>query len=233
MRFADVDRHLGGVQYMSSEQGRTVYDFIIANRLPRVLELGFAHGKSSCYFAAAADEIDGHLTTIDRPAARKREPNIDQLLERCGLTERVTPVYAKGSFTWELMKLLEQDPQPRFDFAYLDAGHTWDVTGFGFFLVDRLLAPGGWMLFDDLKWTIAASEGLKDSEHAKKLPQEQRTTPQVGKVFDLLVRTQPGYVNVRQKGNWGWAQKSPDAAEATVAKAARPTRRGLLAALRR
>lgn len=214
MRFGDVDRQLAGVQYMSSKQGRTVYEFIVENRLARVLELGFAHGKSSCYFAAAVDELDGHLTTIDRPAARRREPSIDQLLDRCGLAERVTTVYAKGSFTWELMGMLEREPQPRFDFVYLDAGHTWDVTGFGFFLVDKLLAPGGWLLFDDLNWTIAASEGLRDDERAAKLPKEQRTTAQVGKVFDLLVRTQPGYRNVRQQGNWGWAQKSPDAAEA-------------------
>lgn len=227
MRFEEVDQHLDGVKFMSSEQGRTVYDFLVSNRLSRVLELGFAHGKSSCYYAAAVDELDGHLTTIDRPGARKREPNIHQLLDKCGLTHRVTPVYADGSFTWELMKLLDQTPQPRFDFAYLDAGHTWDVTGFGFFLVDKLLAPGGWMLFDDLNWTIETSEGLKGTEQARKVSAEQRTTAQVGKVFDLLVRTHPDYVNVRQKGNWGWAQKSPEAQEAT------PPKRGLLAALRR
>lgn len=227
MQFAEVDQHLDGVKFMSSQQGRTVYDFVVSNRLSRVLELGFAHGKSSCYFAAAVDEIDGHLTTIDRPGARKRDPNIEQLLEKCGLAHRATPIYADGSFTWELMKLLDTKPQPQFDFAYLDAGHTWDVTGFGFFLVDKLLVPGGWLLFDDLNWTIEGSEGLKDSERAKKLSTEQRTTAQVGKVFDLLVRTHPDYVNVKQKGNWGWAQKSPEAAESVPAP-----RKGLLERLR-
>lgn len=209
MEFAEVDRLLSSTPFMGSDQGRTVYDFIVRRRLRRVLELGFAHGKSSCYFGAAVDEIDGSVLTIDRRDAEKRDPNIAALLDRCALQHRVTPRYAAGSFTWELMKLLDQSPQPRFDFVYLDAGHTWDVTGFGFCLVDRLLEPGGWLLFDDLNWTIAGSPNSAQTEWARKLPEEMRTTPQVRKVFDLLVRTHDDYVHVRRRGNWGWAQKRP------------------------
>lgn len=157
------------------------------------------------------DELggDAHVLTIDKQAAVDRNPNIEQLLAKTGLAGRVTPVYAETSYTWELLKLLEQEPQPRFDFAYLDAGHTWDVTGFGFLLVDRLLAPGGWVLFDDLDWTIAGSTGLQGRPWAECLPTEQRETPQVRKVFELLVRTHPDYVDCVEQGDWswGWARK--------------------------
>lgn len=208
MRFDDVDAAVAGVQYMKTAQGRQVYDLLIEHKLSRVLELGFAHGKSTCYLAAAVDELpDGHVLTMDKPSALQRSPNIHQLLEKVGLAERVTPVFCETSYTWELMKLLEQDPQPQFDFAYIDGGHTWDVTGFGFFLVDRLLAPGGWMLFDDLNWTIAKSEGLRSASWAQKLPEEQRVTPQVRKVFELLVQTHPDYDEVYEKDGWGWARK--------------------------
>lgn len=209
MNFDDVDSAVAGVQYMKTAQGRQVYDFLIQHKLHRVLELGFAHGKSTCYLAAAVDELGpgGHVLTLDKPSALQRSPHIHELLEKVGLTERVTPVFCETSYTWELMKLLEQDPQPRFDFAYIDAGHTWDVTGFGFFLVDRLLAPGGWLLFDDLNWTIAASQGLRNVSWAQKLPEEQRTAQQVRKVFELLVRTHPDYDEVYERGGWGWARK--------------------------
>lgn len=211
MRFEDVDSVLAGFKYMTTQQGRQIYDLIVEHRLRRVLELGFAYGKSSCYLAAAVDELgpDGHVLTLDRLSARDWNPNIHQLLDKCGLTERVTPVFAEVSYTWELLKLLEQDPQPRFDFAYIDGGHTWDVSGFGFLLVDRLLAPGGWVVFDDLDWTVAGSRGLRNSSWAKKLPEEQRTTPQVRKVFEVLVRTHPDYDMAYESDGWGWARKRP------------------------
>lgn len=212
MRFEDVEAAVSGVPFMNPARGRLVYDHLIAHRLPRVLELGFAHGTSTCYLAAAVDELgpDGHVLTIDVSAAADRSPNIHQLLEKTGLSGRVRPVFAERSFTWELMKLLEQDPRPRFDFIYLDGGHTWDVTGYGFFLADLLLEPGGWLLFDDLDWTIAGSPGARDRQWARRLPEEERTTAQVRKVFDLLVRPHPGYIDVSDDGVWGWARKLPN-----------------------
>lgn len=211
MKFDEVDTLLKGTRFMSSQQGRRLYDFIIERRLGRIIELGFAHGKSSCYFAAAADELggDAHVTTMDRTTARDREPNIHQLLERCGLTSRVTPIFAHTSFTWDLMKMLEQDPRPRFDFAYLDGGHNWDTTGYGFFLVDRLLVPGGWMVFDDLDWTYAGSTTTVKLPKVQRMLEEERTTAQVRKVFELLVRPHPGYTEVHEKDGWGWARKRP------------------------
>lgn len=212
MKFEEVDAAVAGTKFMHSKQGREIYDFILEHRLGRVLELGFAHGKSTCYLAAAVDQLgDGHVLTMDTAHARDRKPNIHELLSKCGLTERVTPVFAASSYTWELMKLLEQRPQPRFDFAYIDGGHTWDATGFGFLLVDKLLVPGGWMLFDDLDWTIASSPSVAESRWARKVSEEERTTAQVRKVFELLVRTHPHYGELREKGGWGWARKSPSA----------------------
>jgi predicted O-methyltransferase YrrM len=211
VKFDDVDAAVTGVPFMKTKQGRQVYEFLLEHKLSRVIELGFAHGKSTCYLAAAVAELgrDGHVVTMDRTSAKERTPNIHQLLDKTGLGGRVTPVFAETSYTWELMRLLDRNPQPRFDFAYIDAGHTWDVTGYGFFLVDRLLAPGGWVLFDDLDWTIATSQGLQNAAWAQQLPEEQRTTPQVRKVFELLVKTHPGYDNVSEKDGWGWARKRP------------------------
>ena len=64
------------------------------------------------------------------------------------------------------MEMIEAELPPTFDLVYLDGGHTWDATGFAFFLVDKLLRSGGWLIFDDIYWTINRSKRLKDTEFA-------------------------------------------------------------------
>lgn len=41
---------------MTPEQGQIVYDFVKNSDIENILELGFAHGTSTCYMAAALDE---------------------------------------------------------------------------------------------------------------------------------------------------------------------------------
>lgn len=53
MKFDAIARHLDGLQYTSPHKGRVFYDFIMDTRPEQCLELGFAHGVSSCYIAAA------------------------------------------------------------------------------------------------------------------------------------------------------------------------------------
>lgn len=208
-RFDAVAAAVEGVLHMTPDQGRTIYDFVRAERPRQVLELGFAHGVSSCYIAAALEDAggDGHLLTIDQQVARQRRPSIAELLRRCGLEHRVEAVYADTSYTWELMRLLRRPEPPRLGFVFIDGAHSWDVDGFAFCLVDRLLRPGGWILFDDLDWTYASSPSLKNADWVRALPAEQRTCPQIGAVFDLLVRTHPQYTNFRVEDGWGWAEK--------------------------
>lgn len=188
-----------------------MYEFIMRARPRRILELGFAHGVSACHMAAALDELGGarHVVTIDTRHALQRRPPITELLARCELGHLVTPIFADTSYTWELMRMLGKDPPPSFDFVYVDGAHRWDPDGFAFLLADRMLAPGGWMLFDDLDWTLAESPSLRDEEWVRELPAEQRTTPQVRRIFDLLVRTHPDYTDVQEDNGWGWARKKP------------------------
>ena len=65
------------------------------------------------------------------------------------------------------MKMLEDDPEPRFDFCYIDGVHNWADDGFAFFLIDRLLVacqgdgttwlPAAW---DQLKLCVSIIAGL-------------------------------------------------------------------------
>ena len=210
MRFDEVRDAVAGIPHLTESQGQQLYDFVRSAKPAAVLELGFAHGVSACYIAAAlAANGAGQLTTIDLESARERRPDISSMLDRTGLGDRVRPVYTSVSYTWELMRMLEltdQDDRP-FDFVFIDGAHTWDTDGFAFFLVDRLLAVGGSILFDDLDWTYATSPTLKDTPFVAGLTDQERTTAQVGKVFEVLVRRHPGYGDIRVDGSFGWARK--------------------------
>jgi predicted O-methyltransferase YrrM len=201
---------LGVPRLTSTTGGRMLFDFVLGSGAEDVLELGFAHGMSTAYLAAALHERGaGRVTTFDRRDALHREPNIHAVLGRLGLEAFVRPIVAERSYTWELMRLLRErtaggEAGGAFDFCFIDGAHTWDVDGFAFFLVDKLLRPDRWLLFDDLHWTQASSpaEDLDDD-----VPDEERQAAQIELVFDLLVRAHPEYVHFRVLGNYGWAYK--------------------------
>ncbi|NOY06795.1 MAG: class I SAM-dependent methyltransferase, partial [Chlorobi bacterium] len=214
MTFDQVVRHVGTVPHMTPERGKLLYEFLRRHQPEKALELGFAHGTSSCYIAAAMQENgSGRLLTIDHERARDRDPDIFSLLERTGLGAFVEPVFCGRSYTWELMKLLDKYTvdgctEPVFDFVFIDGGHTWDSDGFAFLLVDRLLKPGGWVLFDDVLWTPSQSEG---EPWVEQLTMEERTTAHIDKVFKLLVIPHGGYQDIHFDGTWAWARKKPGA----------------------
>ena len=73
--------------------------------------------------------------------------------------------------------------------------------------MEKLLKPGGWVLFDDLRWSYASSPSMSKLDWVKELPEEVRTSQQIGAVFELLVRQQGNFWDLRREGSWGWARK--------------------------
>jgi predicted O-methyltransferase YrrM len=195
---------------MSIEQARFLSDFIASHNLCDLLELGFFHGKSTAFMAATLEKLGrGHVIAMDLESAKERNPPIVEVLSDLGLTHRVTPVYAHRSFTWELKKLLALSPLHQFDFCYIDGAHTWDGTGYSFFLVDLLLRPGGWVIFDDLDWSIATSASAMKNVHRYRMyAEEEKVARQVRDVWELLVPAR-GYQNRSENTvfKWGIARK--------------------------
>ncbi len=212
MNIADVKQQLGDTPDMSPEQAQRMWDLIESQGVHDILELGFRHGVSTCYFAAALARLGrGKVTTIDLQSAEKLQPNVLELAERIGQRDRVQVYFESTSYTWRLMRFLEESPAPRFDMCYIDGAHNWFVDGFAFFLVDRLLKPGGWIVFDDLDWNYDRSASLKDTDWVKNMPDDERLEPQVRKVYELLVKTHPHYENFKTEYGWAFAQKRQDA----------------------
>jgi predicted O-methyltransferase YrrM len=203
MNLIKVKQVVEDLPYMTLKKAQVMEDFIRKHSISSILELGFYHGVSTCYMAAALEEVvRGSIVSIDLQNAKKRQPNIEELLEKCGYSDTVEFYYEPVSYNWRLMKLIEAQ-EKTFDLCYLDGGHDWYNTGLAFFLVDKVLRPGGWIIFDDLDWTM---EHL-DAPWALRKPEEERITPQVRKVWELLVQPHPNYGNYFEQGGWGFAQK--------------------------
>jgi predicted O-methyltransferase YrrM len=193
---------------MTLERGEQIHDFVRAQRPSSCLELGTANGVGALYICSAL-EANGHgtLTSVDqRRSAQGRRPQARDLVQEAGLSGRVTLVHEETSYTWFLHDTLRSqlkadgEVEPKYDFVYIDGAHSWDVDALAFALVDRLLVPGGWILFDDLTWVFDA--------RWPNVPDYQRSLAQVREVWELLVLTHPGYDEFHSDGHWAWARKS-------------------------
>lgn len=211
MQLEEVHAVVGRTPHMGLDQAARIARHIREFKVRDVLELGFCHGVSTCYMAAALHAVSegGHIVTIDLEVQRELNPSIETLLERLDLGHLVDVYYEPTSYTWRLMRMLEETDEPRFDLCYLDGAHSWFVDGLAFFLVDRLLRPGGWLILDDLNWTYAKSPSVSDAEWVLRMPEEERNTAQIGRVYELLVKRHPGYGDFRVDGSWGYARKFP------------------------
>lgn len=200
MQLQTVADHVGDLPYMTLKKAERLRKVLLKHNCSDLLELGFFHGVSSMYMAAVLDERGtGKLTTIDKTIAKDKTPNIEQLGDELGLSDRIEHIYEERTYLWRLMKFIEEGR--KFDFCYLDGGHNWRDTGFGFFLVDQLLVDGGLILFDDFNWTPEGKPWAADWPL-----EEQRTSP-VERTWELLVGKHPQYNRLWVKGGWALAQK--------------------------
>jgi predicted O-methyltransferase YrrM len=103
------------------------------------------------------------------------------------------------SYNWSLMRVVQQHPAPLYDYVFLDGAHVWALDALAFFLLDRLLKPGGYLDFDDYSWSLAGSPALNPGAFpmtAELYTAEQIAERQVALVVDLLVKRDPRYREV-------------------------------------
>lgn len=200
---------LGTTPHMNRRQSDIITSFVKEHDFKNILELGFAHGVSTIYIANALKELNngGKITTIDNLSAKTRSPNLEGFLMELKHIDNVTIFYEPTSYNWRLMKFIENNEE-KFDFCYVDGAHNWFVDGLAFFLVEKLLTPGGWIVFDDMFWSYAASKSL--ASRVKDMPEDEKNTPHISKIFELLVKQHPNFENFSILDTWGFAQKKKD-----------------------
>lgn len=216
---------------MSPEEGRIIFDHIVAARPAEVLELGTGHGVGAAYMAAGlAAAGAGHLTTVDHAGAAF-DPSPEEVLARAGLADRVTIVREFSSYTWWLKEQVEGrsdragNVEPLYDFVYIDGAKSFTIGGLSVVLLEKLLRPGGWLLLDDLDWryTDHPEREATDGVVSRGLSEPERREPHLRAVFDLVVAQHPSFTEIRVQDEWwGWARKAPGEPRRYTVEISRP-----------
>jgi predicted O-methyltransferase YrrM len=182
----DVTEEYENLPYMSHAQAVWLRNTILDNKYSSVCELGFYHGKSTAYIGAILKEQGfGKIHTFDR-VANSVKPNVETVLGKFDLLDLVTITRAEKCFLWELGKLVEQHDDPIYDLCYFDGGHDYTTTALSFALLDKLTAPGGMLIFDDVSWR--ASEAPYDyTTIYPRMSREESVIPAVNFVCDSIV----------------------------------------------
>lgn len=62
-----------------------------------------------------------------------------------------------GTYSWTLFEMLQRGES--FDVIYVDGHHTFYIDLPAILLADKLLKPGGYLLLDDIEWTLSFLKG--------------------------------------------------------------------------
>ncbi|WP_053972487.1 class I SAM-dependent methyltransferase [Mangrovimonas sp. ST2L15] len=222
MTFDQVNQKVKGVPYISKNNAKSLYDFIIKNRPKHILELGIAHGTASCYMAAALDEIGGgELTCVDLLEVKDSfKPSIEEQLKSLDLETYVEIHRMTSGYNWFLHNDIKSSSanenkicKPKYDLIIIDGPKNWTIDSSSFFLCDKLLNQNGWIIWDDYKWTYARANKRKDATDGithRSMSQQELTTPHIKEIFELLVMQHSNYDNfiIQEDSDWVWAQKT-------------------------
>lgn len=211
------------IPFIDESKRIELYEFVKKIKPNKILELGFAHGVSTCIMASALDEMSGHrvIDTIDILPAKEWQENlisIEKLSSIMGLESFINIYRENKSYTWWLKKEVEKRKNEEnwkpYDFIFIDGSHNWTIDSSAFFLCEKLLRNGGWILFDDLKYSYShmiSVDGRNETAgvtHYDMSPDEL-CAPHVGLIFELLVKDHEHFGEFRysQDNDWGWAKK--------------------------
>jgi predicted O-methyltransferase YrrM len=176
---------------MTHDQALYMRDIILKYRCKNICELGHFHGKSSIYIGSILEEQGhGKLTTFDWTKTRVT-PSIADLIKEFDLENYITPTVSAEGYTWDLAALIKADVE-KFDFCYIDGGHTFESSTLAFVLTDILLEKNGIVIFDDLYWTADQSVKhwgvrLNSIIEYKNLTDRERLVPPVKMICDIIL----------------------------------------------
>jgi predicted O-methyltransferase YrrM len=182
-----------------------LYEHVVATTSRDVLELGTGHGATSCVLAAALRRIGGApLITVDRTT---QHIGVDVLARHVAVHDYVEPIVEPLGYEWYLADLVARHSAPCFDLVFLDGAHEWVPDALAVYLVTPLLRPGGWLVLDDINFTLRQMPWWRET-HGDRSDRELDTA-QVGMVFQLVVRRHPllHHLKVTHAGRVGWAQR--------------------------
>jgi predicted O-methyltransferase YrrM len=187
--------------------GRILYEFIVANHLSGGLELRSSPGISTVYLAGAIEALGaGMLRSVCQKMPQQDSYDIRAALQRTGLERFVALYEESSSYSWRMMKFLQEDHFEQYDFCLIDGGQTWAGVGFACCLAERILKPDGWILLDNIDFSFRESR-VKNKKWVTSKQEDEQTTHQVQCVFELLLQQNPAFGAFLRRGPLALAKK--------------------------
>lgn len=163
------------------------------------LEVGLAYGISALYICEALREVGAKRHIVIDPNQQNHWQNIGlHNIQAAGYADLAEHI-SHGS-ELALPQLLRD--RVEIEFAFIDGYHIYDQTLVEFYYIDRLLKPGGIVVFDDADWPsvrkvcryVATNRAysvhrcLEHKGQARCLPPKSTFSGQVVKQLPLLDR---------------------------------------------
>jgi predicted O-methyltransferase YrrM len=220
MIFEKIHSEVEALPFIAKRNAELLYNFIRENDIKNVLELGIAHGKSSCYIAAALEENgNGKLTCVDLQSVAKHFiPAAEELIHKFQFSVDIEIHRMQSGYNWFLHNQIRQNTNkqhactPEYDLIIIDGPKNWIIDSSSFFLSDKLLRSNGWIIWDDYNWTYGNADKSRDTTDGithRSMSEEELSIPHIKEVFELLVIPHPHYGNFKiyEDSDWAWAQK--------------------------
>jgi len=133
---------------ISIQEASVLYKMFMASAAEHSIEIGLAHGVSALVFCQAHKDLgqkNGIHYAVDPNQFTEYKGAAVKAVEDAGY-EKYLKVLA-GPTHLELPELIKQGI--KVECAFIDGWHTFDYTLIDFFLVDKILKPGGYIAFHD------------------------------------------------------------------------------------
>jgi predicted O-methyltransferase YrrM len=177
---------------ISREEGKFLQEMIRSVRPQVSVEVGCAYGISSLYICEALREVNATKHIIIDPYQHAAWEDIGLAnLKRAGYADIID---FHELFSYQYLSRLTEE-KVTVDFAFIDGNHAFDYVLVDFFLIDKLMRPGGVVVFDDLSYPSIRSvcQYVLSNLHYKCIGPQSQELPERARWRELVLR-------VRQHG---------------------------------
>ena len=144
-----------GKPYCPDSEGDLIHSLISTYQYGRCLETGFGTGSTAVYMLHAAEPFDGEIVSVDWSEANFNHLG-RALLKRSNMASRHRLIEKDSNKAIPELYLAGE----RFDFIFIDGWKTFDHLLFELFMMNRMLNPGGAIVFDD-SWLPSVRRAIR------------------------------------------------------------------------
>lgn len=171
----------------------------VSSRNITVAEIGIGYGATALPVLQMLDAGDTYygFDFEDRIAEFVDDLQARDFGLKCAVVVAGNSRSPSDSYNWNLSNLILRMRERReaglFDVVYLNGAHTFLYTGLGVCLLKELLKEGGFLILDDLFWTIAKSPTVREEAIRNNVPRVQMEDPQVFRVQEIFLSNDPNF----------------------------------------